>query len=305
MQIFNELNFNKNLSLAFGFFDGVHIGHQEVIKSAVDFARANNTNSAVITFQDHPCCFFYDLKPKYILKKEDKLKFIEDLGVDYLYSLKFDKNLSTMMASDYLKEIIMKNFEPSAISTGFNHYFGAKKSGDVQYLNKMQETLHYKYFEVPPKLFHDEIVSSTRIREDLALGNIELVNAMLGYNYFLEETVVEGEKLGRKLGFKTANLKYPDDLIEVGRGVYKVKVEVEGQVYDGVANYGNRPTVSELTHPTLEVHILNFDKEIYGEKIKVTFLKKIRDEMRFFSVDELKYQIGRDILTSTSNGGSD
>ena len=295
MQTFNELNSNKRLSLAFGFFDGVHIGHREVIKSAVDFAKQNNTKSAIITFQDHPCCFFYHLNPKYIIKKQDKLKFIEELGIDYLYCLKFDEHLSTMMASDYLKEIIMKNFEPAAISTGFNHYFGAKKSGDVHYLTQMQEKLHYKYFEVPPKLFHDEVVSSTRIREDLALGKIELVNAMLGYNYFLEETVVHGLQLGRKMGFKTANLIYPDNLIEIGRGVYKVLVEYDGKTYEGIANYGLRPTVAQNEKSALEVHLFDFDKEIYGEKIKVTFLKKIRDEKRFSSLDELKCQIEKDI----------
>lgn len=298
MQTFNEINTNKGLSLAFGFFDGVHIGHREVIKSAVDFAKNNNTKSAIITFQDHPCCFFYHLKPKYILKKEDKLKFIEDLGVDYMYCLKFDKHLSTMMASDYLKEIIMKNFEPSAISTGFNHYFGAKKSGDVHYLTQMQEKLHYKYFEVPPKLFHEEVVSSTRIREDLALGNIELVNAMLGYNYFLEETVVMGQQLGRKIGFKTANLIYPEDLIEVARGVYKVQIEYDGTTYDGIANYGLRPTVLCTEQATLEVHIFDFDKEIYGEKIKVKFIRKIRNEQKFESLEDLKMHIEQDIINS-------
>lgn len=284
--------------MAFGFFDGVHLGHQEVIKSAVDFARANNTKSAVITFQDHPCCFFYDVKPKYILSHKDKLKRLEELGVDYLYCLKFDEHLSTMMASDYLREIIMKNFEPAAISTGFNHYFGAKKSGDVHYLNKMQEVLHYKYFEVPPKLFHDEVVSSTRIREDLILGNVELVNSMLGHNYCLEGTVIEGKHIGRTIGFKTANLFYPEDLVEIARGVYKVEVEYQGQIYQGIANYGLHPTVSESERPTLEVHILNFDKEIYGEKIKVAFLKKIRDEKKFESLDELKLQIQKDIEAS-------
>lgn len=300
MQIFNELNINKNLSLAFGFFDGVHIGHQAVIKSAVDFGKANGTKSAIITFQDHPCCYFYHVQPKYIITKHDKLNLFESLGVDYLYFLKFDEYLAMMDASEYLRDVIIKNFAPYAISTGFNHSFGAKKSGNVELLCTMQKEFCYQYFEVPPVLYDKEIVSSTRIREDLALGNIDMVNSMLGYNYFLEETVVEGEKLGRELGFKTANLIYPDDLVEVGRGVYKVKVEYGGNIYDGVANYGLRPTVSEDKKPTLEVHILNFDKDIYGEKIKVNFLKKIRDEKKFNSLDELKAQIQKDVKVVNS-----
>ncbi len=296
MRIFNEIDTNKNLSLAFGFFDGVHIGHQAVIKSAVDFARENNTKSAIITFQDHPCCYFYHVQPKYIITKNDKVNFFEDLGVDYLYFLKFDEYLAMMSASEYLKDVIIKNFAPAAISTGFNHYFGAKKSGDVNLLKHMQEELNYKHFEVSPVLYNSEIVSSTRIREDLALGNVEFVNAMLGYNYFLEETVIEGQKLGRQLGFKTANLIYPENLVEIGRGVYKVLVEYDGKMFNGVANYGLRPTISKNEKSVLEVHILDFDKEIYGEKIKVTFLRKIREEKKFNSLDELKAQIKQDIL---------
>lgn len=295
MQIFDEINENKGLSLAFGFFDGVHLGHKAVIKSAVDFAKENNTKSAVITFQDHPCCFFYNVQPQYIIRKHDKIKFLQDLGVDYLYFLKFDEYLAMMSASVYLRDVIIKNFAPSAISTGFNHYFGSKKTGDVRLLCTMQQEFCYTYFEVPPVLYGEEIISSTRIREDLALGNIEMVNSMLGYDYFLEETVIEGEKIGRTLGFKTANLIYPNTLVEIGRGVYKVKVEHEGQTYNGIANYGRRPTVSNADLSILEVHILNFDKEIYGEQIKVSFLKKIREEKKFDSLDELKTQIQSDI----------
>jgi riboflavin kinase/FMN adenylyltransferase len=297
MQIFNELNENKGLSLAFGFFDGVHIGHHAVIKSAVEHARENDTKSAVITFQDHPCCYFYHIKPQYIITKHDKVKMFENLGVDYLYFLKFDESLASMGAEEYMKEVIVKNFAPITISTGFNHSFGAHKSGDVNFLSKSQEEFNYKYFEVSPVLYNSEIVSSTRIREDLLLGNIELVNSMLGYNYFLEETVVEGEKIGRTIGFKTANLIYPDNLVSVGKGVYKVRVDYNGQTYDGIANYGLRPTVANDGKSVLEVHILNFDKNIYGEKIKVNFLKKIRDEKKFGSLDELKAQIQEDVET--------
>ena len=298
MQVFEELNFNNGLSLAFGFFDGIHIGHKAVVKSAVDFAKENGTKSAVITFQDHPCCYFYNLKPQYIIKKSDKIKFLEDLGLDYLYCLNFDAHLAKMAAEEYLRDIIVKNFEPMAISTGFNHFFGAKKSGDVNYLKKMQTELNYKYFEVPPVLFNGEVISSTRIRDDLALGNVELANSMLGYEYFLEETIVHGLQLGRQIGFKTANLIYPDNLIEIGRGVYKVSVEYNGEMYKGIANYGLRPTIAQNDKYALEIHILDFDKEIYGEKIKVRFLKKIRDEKKFNSLDELKEQIKMDIIDS-------
>lgn len=295
MQVFNELNENKGLSLAFGFFDGVHLGHKAVIKSAVDFAHENDTKSAVITFQDHPCCYFYHVEPKYLMKKHDKIKMIEDLGIDYLYFLKFDEYLAVMNASEYLKDVIVKYFEPKAISTGFNHYFGAKKSGGVKMLCTMQDEFCYRYFEVPPVLYNDELINSTAIRDNLGKGNIELVNAMLGYEYFMEEKVVEGDHLGAKLGFKTANLLYPENLVEPGKGVYKVKAQYKGKSYDAIANYGSRPTVVQNGRQILEVHILNFDENIYGEELKVTFLRKIRDEKKFNSLEELIEQIKRDI----------
>lgn len=295
MEIFQELNTNKGLSLALGFFDGVHIGHREVIKSAVDYAKENNTKSAIITFQDHPCCYFYNIQPKYIIQKHNKLKFLQDLGVDYVYFLKFDEYLAVMDASEYLHEVIIKNFAPTAISTGFNHFFGARKTGDVKLLCTLQNDFCYKYFEVEPVAYKNEIVSSTRIRDDLSFGNIDAVNHMLGYKYFIEEKVVHGEEIGRTIGFRTANLIYPDNLVEPGRGVYKVKVEHENKTYEGIANFGNRPTIKDNDKNILEVHILNFDKEIYGDWLKVTFLKKIRDEKKFSSIDELKAQIQQDI----------
>lgn len=295
MEIFQELNTNKGLSLALGFFDGVHIGHREVIKSAVDYAKENNTKSAIITFQDHPCCYFYNIQPKYIIQKHNKLKFLQDLGVDYVYFLKFDEYLAVMDASEYLHDVIIKNFAPTAISTGFNHFFGARKTGDVKLLCTLQNDFCYKYFEVKPVVYKNEIVSSTRIRDDLSFGNIDAVNHMLGYKYFIEEKVVHGEEIGRTIGFKTANLIYPDNLVEPGRGVYKVKVEHENKTYEGIANFGNRPTIKDNDKNILEVHILNFDKEIYGDWLKVTFLKKIREEKKFNSIDELKSQIQQDI----------
>jgi len=295
MKIFNELNENKWLSLAFGFFDGVHLGHQAVIESAVSYAKENDKKSAIITFKNHPCCFFNHIKPKYITKISDKFLLFEKLGVDYVYCLDFDEHLALMSASDYLKEIIINYFEPCAISTGFNHFFGAEKSGNVKFLAKMQESFAYKYIEVPPVLFNNEVISSTRIRENIAIGNIELVNSMLGFEYSIEETVIKGRQIGGTIGFKTANLVYPKDMLEPAFGVYCVNVDYESKMYKGIANFGLRPTVDNTIHPILEVHILDFDKEIYGEKIRVHFLKKIRDEKKFGSLDELKAQIQKDI----------
>lgn len=295
MQIFNSLNENKGLSIALGFFDGVHLGHQAVIKSAVDFAKKHNSKSAVITFQDHPHCFFHDLNPEYIIKRKEKIDLIKKLGIDYLYFIKFDEELANLSAEDYLKNILIKNFEPIAISTGFNHTFGAKKSGDVNLLNEKQNIYNYLYFEIPPVIQNNEIISSTTIRKKLAQGNIKEVNEMLGYTYGLEETVVYGQQLGRKLGFKTANLIYPKNLITPKNGVYSALVKHNGKTYKAVANNGTRPTIDKNLPQILEVHILDFDENIYGEKIEVRFLDKIRSEKQFENLDELKAQIQKDV----------
>lgn len=215
MQIFTELNKNPNLSLALGYFDGVHLGHQKVIGSAVNYARKNGNKSAVITFKDHPCCFFYGVCPKYILTREDRLKHLESLGVDYVYILDFDTKLCMLSADEYLKNILIDNFSPKSISTGFNHYFGAKKSGGVDLLTEKQSVYGYKYFEIPPQKILNDTISSTVIRTALSKGQIKNANEMLGYNFTISGNVIKGQQLGRKIGFRTANLLYPPELIDL------------------------------------------------------------------------------------------
>ncbi len=291
MQVFYELNQNNNLALALGYFDGVHLGHQKVIKSAVEFAHQNNTKSAVITFKDHPCCYFYGVCPKYILSGKQREEEIAKLGVDYLYELDFDDKLCTLTAEEYLKEILEKYFSPISISTGFNHHFGAQKSGNAEFLRQNQTKYGYKYFEISPEKVNDKIISSTAIRTYLQQGKIEKANQMLGSNFSIKGEVVEGQKLGRTLGFRTANLLYPKEIIDIPFGVYEV-MTTYGK---GITNFGIRPTVSSTKKAVLETHILDFDKDIYGKILRVEFIKMLRREQKFNSVDELKKQIQSDI----------
>ena len=289
MQIFSELNKNPNLSLALGYFDGVHLGHQAVIKNAVDFAHQNGNKSAVITFSDHPCCYFWGVCPKYILTRKEREEKIAELGVDYLYELDFE-SISGLTAEDYLKNILVKHFTPSSISTGWNHKFGYKKSGNVKFLAQHAKKFDYKYFELPPQKKDNEIISSTSIRKLLSAGKIEKANSMLGYNFLISGEVITGNRIGRTIGFKTANLLYPPELIDLPFGVYSV----DTQFGKGIANFGTRPTV-DGKGTLLEVHILDFDKDIYGQNLTVKFNKMIRTEKKFPSLDALKTQIKLDI----------
>lgn len=289
MQVFYELTENKNLALALGYFDGVHLGHQKVIKSAVDYAQNNGKKSAVITFKDHPCCYFYGVCPKYILSRKQREEEIAKLGVDFLYELDFNETLAGLSAEEYLKNILIKYFSPAAISTGFNHHFGARKSGDAEFLRQHQD--RFKYFEIPPQKINNEIISSTAIRNYLNKGEIAKANEMLGKNFSISGKVIEGQKLGRKLGFRTANLIYPAEIVDIPFGVY----EVQTTYGKGITNFGIRPTVSSTKKAVLETHILDFDKDIYGKTIKVEFLRMLRKEQKFNSLDELKKQIQSDI----------
>ena len=171
MQIFNELTKQTNLSIALGYFDGVHLGHRAVIENAVKFAKEYNTKSAVITFKDHPCCFFYGVCPKYILTRKERENKIKELGVDFLYELDFE-SISGLTAEEYLRDILVKHFKPIAISTGYNHNFGYKKSGNINYLTEQSKKFDYKYFAIPPQKLNNEIISSTAIRNSLSKGKL-------------------------------------------------------------------------------------------------------------------------------------
>lgn len=289
MQIFNEINQNKNLSLALGFFDGIHAGHRAVIKSAVNYAKQHNTKSAVITFKEHPCCYFWGVKPKYILTKQEREKQIEALGVDYLYELNFEE-ISGLTAQDYLKDVLINHFTPISISTGWNHNFGCQKSGDVKFLRENSKKYGYKYFEIPAVKVDNTVVSSTKIRSFLSQGNLQKANLMLERNFTISQTVIKGNQIGRTIGFKTANLVYPSELIELPYGVYTVQT----QYGKGIANFGTRPTING-SQAILEVHILDFEKDIYGEILEVQFLKMLRKEQKFASLEDLKKQIQIDI----------
>ena len=289
MKIFTELNKNNNLSLALGFFDGVHLGHKSVIKSAIDFAKQNGNKSAVITFANHPCCYFWGVCPKYILTRNERKKKIEELGVDYLYELDFE-SIAGLTAQDYLKDILVNHFTPVSISTGWNHNFGAKKSGNVKFLQDNAKKYGYEYFELSPQKHNNEIISSTTIRKLLSEGKIEKANQMLGCKFSIQGQIIKGNQIGRTIGFKTANIVYPMELIELPYGVYSVDTNYG----KAIANFGIRPTING-SHAILEAHLLDLHKDIYGEQIKINFDKMIRAEKKFPSLDALKNQIKIDI----------
>lgn len=296
MQIIKEITYIPNLSIALGFFDGVHIAHQKLIKNAVDFACKNSIRSAVITLKQQPYCYLNRITPKYIFSREYSYNLIESLGIDYLIELDFEKFLS-MSSFEYLKNVLVKNFSPAGIFTGFNHHFGHNREGNCEFLKKYQSEFNY-YFEVlPSQTMNGNLISSSTIRKFLEAGQIEDANFMLGREFCVSGTVVEGNKIGRTINFPTANINYPDNIVEVPNGVYGVNVEFsDSRILKGIANFGTKPTVNDTMQKTLETHILDgFDEDIYGQNIKINFLKFIRSEQKFKDIDTLKEQIKKDI----------
>lgn len=294
MEILNKLKSNENLAIALGFFDGVHLGHKAVINAAVDYAKKNNIKSAVVTFRQSPYVALNNVKPNYIITLEEKIKAIKKLGVDYLYLSDFTEDLAKQTASDYLKNLV-DDLHPKMIATGFNHYFGYNKSGGVDYLRLMQQEYGYEFKEINPIKLNEDVISSTAIRKALSNGDIPKANSMLGYRFYVKNEVIKGRQIGRTIGFKTANLKMPEKMINIPDGVYAVEVEVLGKKHMGIANFGSNPTVTDDFQKLLEVHIIDFNQDIYGELVKVSFLVKIRNEKKFQSLTELKAQIEKDI----------
>ena len=270
--------FPQQGSLILGFFDGIHAGHKNVISTVV------HKPLIIVTFSSSPAEYF-GKDFKYIYNRKFNYKLLENLGVDYVYEQDFSK-IAKITAEDYLKNIVDK-FNPKFIVSGFNHTFGINKQGDKDLLAKNQGS--YTYCCVDKTTISSETVSSSLIKDYLKNGNIKKANELLTKEFTIESSVIEGAKLGRVLGFPTANLKYPDNIIKIPYGVYKV--DVLGKI--AVMNWGIKPTIgaSEI----MEVHIPNFNNDLYGKKLQIKILDRIRDEKKFNNLDELKKQINKDI----------
>ena len=294
MHISEELLKLGSSCVGLGFFDGVHKGHKVIIDELVRLSKKNSSKSCLITFKKSPAEMFID-NVKYLNLPDEKEKLISELGVDYLIRLDFNEELMKLSADEYLK-MVCAYFNPKYIVSGFNHTFGKHKTGNNTFLKEHERVYNYIYKEIPPVESDGKVVSSTLIRENLTKGDIKIANKLLGYNYSIEGVVVEGNKIGRTIGFPTANIIYPNKKVEIPYGVYCAKVETKDKIYNGMLNYGIKPTINEdRTEPVAEVHIIGFNKDIYGEKIKISIIDKIRDEKKFNSIDELKNQIKEDL----------
>ena len=271
-------------SLVLGFFDGVHKGHRAVIESALNYSD----DVIVVTFKDSPSLYFNNTA-EYVLSRENSIEKMKSLGVKEVVELDFSQ-IVNISAKEYIKYLI-ETYQPISISAGENHTFGYKKEGNMSLLRQYRDLYGYEVFSVPNVCENGEIISSTLIKDYIKKGEVEYANKLLESNFVIGGTVIHGAKIGRTIGFPTANINYPDNIVHLPFGVYQAKVEGK----KSIMNWGLKPTVNNTKEPIVEVHILNIDENLYGKNIKIEVLKQIRGEKKFNNLDELKEQIKRDI----------
>ena len=289
----------KNTSLALGFFDGIHKGHQRVLLDALNFSKQLGTKSVVLTFKNHPIEILNGITPEFITTYEERLNIFEKMGFDVVIMADFTKDIAELSANEYFEKIIL-NLAPKSISIGYNHKFGANQSGDVKFLLNKSEKYDFVLSSISPVKSKNEIASSTLIRNLIKSGDVAKAIDFLGKSYKIKNVIKKGAQRGRTIDFPTANMLFPSKKIIPKFGVYFGNAILDGEFYKAIANVGLRPTFGDLKSPLIEVHILNFNSDIYGKVLEFEFLSKIRDEMKFTSIEKLKEQISQDVKNVNS-----
>jgi riboflavin kinase / FMN adenylyltransferase len=289
----------KNALVTIGTFDGVHGGHQQIIQLMKSEAAGAAGETIIITFHPHPRKVIGTQNgPVYLLNTlDEKIALLEKYGIDHLVVVPFTEVFANQSAEAYIADFLVKTFHPHTIIIGHDHRFGKGRSGDFQLLEDKATEYGYEVKEIPGFMLQDMTISSTRIREALLTGDIDTANHFLGYDYFFSGKVVEGNKLGRTIGYPTANLETEDEnKLVPGNGVYAVLIKNEAlKIWNlsGMMNIGIRPTV-DGTKRVIEVNIFDFAEDIYGETLTITIKKRLRSEVKFNGLDALKEQLAKD-----------
>lgn len=277
-----------------GNFDGVHLGHQQLIKSLQLKAQSMNLPSVIILFEPQPREYFQkDKAPPRLTSLREKLNLFRQFNVDYVFCIKFDELLASMDATDFAMKYLFKHLNIKFLMVGHDFKFGKNREGDIHLLHKLGTASGCHVDVFPEFMIANERVSSTKIRHALDEGNLKLAEEYLGRTYSVCGRVIHGAGRGREWGIPTANINMQRILLPL-QGVFVVEVMIDNQIHQGVANIGKRPTV-DGTKNVLEIHVLNFNQSIYGKLVQVFFLHKLRNEVKFVSIDQLIQQINQDI----------
>lgn len=281
-----------------GIFDGVHKGHQALLEELVSRAKAVDVESVVVTFSPHPRLVL-EHKPvnlAFLTTMEEKKILLGKANIGHLIIIEFTKEFSNISACDFIKDILVEKIGTKHLIVGYNHHFGRRGEGDFNTIKQCADSLDFTVERVQGYYAEEGAISSSIIREALLSGRLDEANRWLGYSYSVSGAVVEGRKIGRTIGFPTANIK-PDYEFKLvpGNGVYAVEAVLEGKTYPGMLSIGTNPTVNnDANKRSIEVHILNFDGDIYGKSITVVFRKRLRDEIKFQNTEQLTDQMKLD-----------
>jgi riboflavin kinase/FMN adenylyltransferase len=286
----------KNAVVTIGTFDGVHHGHRKIIARIKELAGATGGETVILTFFPHPRMILHpeDDSIKLINTINEKAALLEQLGVDHLIITPFSRDFSNQSAEDYIRDVLVKKIGIKKIVIGYDHRFGKDRRGGLDDLLQLSPVYGFEVIEIPEQDINEVAVSSTRIRQAILGADIELANQFLGYPFFITGKVIKGDQIGRQIGYPTANIHVEEryKLIPAD-GIFAVTVEQAGNKYKGMAYIGSRPTINGMTR-NIEVNLFDFDKEIYGETIRMNFLHYVRGDIKFNGLDELKTQIAQD-----------
>ena len=293
-----DTNINRNGAwITIGSFDGVHIGHQQIIKTLVEGAKAENASSVIVTFFPHPAKVLRPFPdPFYLTSPEEKDKMLSNQNVDSVLTIKFDRELASLTADEFMG-ILHRQLNFSCLLIGYDFRLGANREGDFQSLQKIGEKMGYCVRAIEPLQSSSKIVSSSLIRKLISDGDLATANALLGHQYAIRGEIVHGDGRGKHIGIPTANIDPWKEKLIPRIGVYAALAELDGKLHHAVVNIGLRPTFYNMPIlQTIEVHLLDFNQEIYGSLLNLNFIKRIRDEVKFNSAEELMSQIRKDIL---------
>lgn len=286
----------KNSAVTTGTFDGVHSGHQVIINQLKSAAQKINGESILLTFFPHPRMVLYpdDNDLRLLNTIEERIELLAKSGIDHLIIHPFSKEFSRLTSTEFVRDILVNKLNVAKLVIGYDHHFGRNREGSFNHLKELAPVYDFNVEEIPAQEIQQVNISSTKIRCSLIAGEINAATQFLGYHYFLNGTVIEGNKVGRKMGFPTANLKINEwyKLIPA-KGVYAVKIKIDNDCYNGMLNIGNRPTLNG-TDETIEVNIFNFDENIYNKAVRIEFYEKIRNEQKFDDITNLKNQLKKD-----------
>jgi len=302
MKIFRNIIEARNIPNAvvtIGTFDGVHLGHQAIFNKMKSLAQSIGGKTVVVTFNPHPrqVLNIDSSNLRFLCTPEEKLEKFEEFGIDNVVIINFTKEFSRTPSEVFIKDYIIDHIHPAYIVVGYDHHFGKNRMGDFELLNDMMRLYGFKVVRVEAQDVENIAVSSTKIRNALAVGNVKSANRLLGYTYSISAEVILGNQIGRTLGFPTANLELPKEYMLINRGgVFACFVDYDGKTYKAMANIGHRPTIGDRGEhqPIIEVNLFDFDGDLYGKHIRVHFIDRIRDEEKFNGLEALKAQLEQD-----------